>query len=204
MSTATGKQRSQFDVLPYGVYTATATVADEVGNTDTSSARYSLDGLPPYADVTDGEPLHQPRAVPRRLPGVARDVPYPAGGRTLHLHFETGSGLWEDGSQTGYTMQCSGATCPSTGVSGKAGTAVTFDGVDDLLDFAGNAAGPITTGAITTTVQLGLPTAASRSWPGSTPPTGAASHALLGSSHHDRRLLCGHPEWQPHPGLRRR
>ncbi|MEZ4709124.1 MAG: LamG-like jellyroll fold domain-containing protein [Caldilineaceae bacterium] len=140
-----------FDTSPYGVYTATATAGDEAGNASTAAAIYNLDSLPPFADVTDGGHFYSPVDT-KTMMGVAGDTPYPAGGRTLHLHFETGSGLWEDGSPTGYTMQCSGASCPSAGVSGKHGAAVTFDGVDDLLDFSGNAAVTITT----TARQLGL------------------------------------------------
>ncbi|MEZ4621198.1 MAG: LamG-like jellyroll fold domain-containing protein [Caldilineaceae bacterium] len=171
-----------FDILPYGIYTATANVTDEAGNASTAAALYRLDGLPPYADVTDGGHFYSPINT-KTIMGVAGDVPYPASGRTLHLHFETGSGLWEDGSQTGYTMQCSGATCPSAGISGKEGTAVTFDGVDDLLDFGGNAAGLVNTGAITTTAQqLGLADGSFTVMAWVNAADWSGSHALLGTS----------------------
>ncbi len=136
---------------PYGIYTATVQAADGVGNRASASASLKLDGLPPYADVTDGENYISPLAT-KTIAGVASDVPYPVNGRTLHLHFETGTGLWEDGSQTGFTMQCGGSTCPATGIAGVQGSAVTFDGVDDLLTFTGTEALTQTT----TAQQLGL------------------------------------------------
>ncbi len=136
---------------PYGVYTATAQATDGAGNQASASAPLKLDGRPPYADVTDGENYLSPLAT-KTIAGIASDVPYPPNGRTLHLHFETGSGLWEDGSQTGFTMQCTAPACPTSGVTGQRGKAVTFDGSDDVLAFGGNEA--ITT--TTTAQQLGL------------------------------------------------
>ena len=140
-----------FDSSPYGSYTVTATARDEVGNSATTTQSITLDGLPPYADVTDDENFIAP-GVMKTLTGVVGEIPYPADGRTLHLHFESGDGLWVDGSETKYRMICSGATCPTSGVAGKRGESVTFDGVDDRLTFGGNE-------TITTSVaagQLGL------------------------------------------------
>ena len=51
-----------FDTLPYGVYTGHRHRHRRGGQRRHSRQRlYSLDGLPPFADVTDGEPLLQPR-----------------------------------------------------------------------------------------------------------------------------------------------
>ncbi|MCA9965728.1 MAG: hypothetical protein KC423_15860, partial [Anaerolineales bacterium] len=150
---ATGNwQISQpFETAPYGSYAVVATADDAVGNSTTVTQIINLDGLPPYADITrsdnyfvttDGE----------FVTGVAGEPPYPADGRTLHLHFEDGPGLWVDGSKTKFEMQCVTTACPTSGVAGQRGTAITFDGVDDVLHFGGNE-------AITTTVtagQLGL------------------------------------------------
>ena len=47
--------------------------------------------------MTDNEHFIGPSAT-KSITGVASDVPYPAGSRTLHLHFEDGSGVWEDGA----------------------------------------------------------------------------------------------------------
>ena len=166
-----------FPATPYGVYTATAQAIDGVGNRAGASASLALDGLPPYADVTDGENYLSPLAV-KSITGIASDVPYPVSGRTLHLHFEPGSGLWEDGSQTGFAMQCSAPTCPATNVAGQQGKAITFDGVDDVLAFGGNEA--ITT--MTTAQQLGLADGSFTALAWVKAADWSGSHALVGSS----------------------
>ncbi|MCB9433848.1 MAG: DUF11 domain-containing protein, partial [Ardenticatenaceae bacterium] len=140
-----------FETEPYGRYTVTAVTQDETGNQTTTTATVSLDNLPPYASVTDDGNYVAPSVV-KTISGVASELPYPADSRTLHLHFESGDGLWVDGSKTQFTMLCSGATCPTSGTPGKFGEAITFDGVDDYLMLGGNE-------AITTSVsagQLGL------------------------------------------------
>ena len=107
-----------FVEAPYGVYSVTASAEDEIGNAATASAVFNLDGLPPYADVTDGENYIAYPAT-KTLSGVAGEIPYPSDGRTLHLHFESGSGLWADGSETNYLMQCEPAgACPTSGIGG--------------------------------------------------------------------------------------
>ncbi len=191
-----------FDPSPYGVYTANASAGDEAMNTASATTDFRLDGLPPYADVTDGENFISP-GQSKTITGVASDVPYPANGRTLHLHFETGAGVWEDGAGNDFTMQCSGAACPATGVSGKRGTAVAFDGGDDdLLDFTSSE-------IYTATTTDGPPRAAGRQLHrhGVGPGRGLERRPCYsGQQSHkpERRLLPGHPQRQPHPRLWRR
>ncbi len=145
-------QASQpFETAPYGRYDVVATAEDELGNSATTTQPINLDGLPPYADVTRSDNYFITTSG-EIVTGIAGEMPYPSDGRTLHLHFEDGAGLWADGSETKFDMQCANTACPTSGVAGKHGTAITFDGVDDLLGFGGNE-------AITTTVtagQLGL------------------------------------------------
>ncbi|MEZ4512330.1 MAG: LamG-like jellyroll fold domain-containing protein [Chloroflexota bacterium] len=140
-----------FETVPYGSYTVVATAQDEVGNSTTTTQTINLDGLPPYADVTRSDNYFV-TTNGETITGVAGESPYPADSRTLHLHFEDGTGLWVDGSKTQFEMQCVNTACPTSGVAGQRGTAITFDGVDDVLHFGGNE-------AVTTTVtagQLGL------------------------------------------------
>lgn len=139
-----------FVTVPYGRYDVVATAQDAVGNSTTVTQTINLDGLPPYADITRSDNYFV-TTNGEIVTGVAGEMPYPAASRTLHLHFEDGAGLWADGSQTQFEMLCSGATCPTT-AAGQRGTAVAFDGVDDVLRFGGNE-------VITTSVtagQLGL------------------------------------------------
>ncbi|MCB9433303.1 MAG: hypothetical protein H6668_15110 [Ardenticatenaceae bacterium] len=140
-----------FATVPYGSYTVVATAQDEVGNSATTTKPINLDGLPPYADVTRSDHYFV-TTNGEMVTGVAGEPPYPADGRTLHLHFEDGAGLWADGAKTKFAMQCATTACPTSGVAGQRGTAIAFDGVDDVLHFGGNE-------TVTTTVtagQLGL------------------------------------------------
>lgn len=140
-----------FETAPYGSYTVMATAQDEVGNSATTTKSINLDGLPPYADITRSDHYFVTTGG-QIVTGVAGEPPYPADSRTLHLHFEAGAGLWVDGSETKFEMQCVNTACPTSGVAGQRGTAVSFDGVDDVMSFGVNE-------VITTSVtanQLGL------------------------------------------------
>ncbi len=106
-----------YDQAPYGIYSATVTAKDAVGNEATTVSTFKLDGLPPYADVTSAQTYVAANAA-ATIAGVASDIPLPTDGRTLHLHFES-DGVWKDSSDNNLTMVC--AACPTTGVAGQRG-----------------------------------------------------------------------------------
>jgi uncharacterized repeat protein (TIGR01451 family) len=117
---------------PYGVYDVWATVEDVAGNAFNGViGSVQLDGYGPVADVTlPSSAITTPGAT---ITGTVSDTPYPFEGRLVHLHFEEagGAALFADSSEAHAAITCT--NCPAAGVSGRAGRAVAFDGVNDFL-----------------------------------------------------------------------
>ena len=105
--------------------------ADAVGNIYTGTVgTIELDDLGPYADLM--LTTTTVTATNGILQGVVSDIPYPAQGKLLHLHFEEAAGsTFADSSGNRYTATCS--SCPAAGSAGKYGSALSFDGLDDSL-----------------------------------------------------------------------
>jgi uncharacterized repeat protein (TIGR01451 family) len=117
---------------PYGVYSVTMALADQAGNAVTDTVgMVSLDSLAPTGDVALATGL---LTTSQTLVGTVSDVPYPLASKLFHLHLEEQNGAtsFSDSYRTHLSATCSGASCPTAGVSGQYSNAALFDGNDEL------------------------------------------------------------------------
>ena len=117
----------------YGHYDVVATMEDFVGNEISRTiGTLTIDDYGPVADITIDDTYISESGL---ISGTVSDIRYITGGRLAHFHLDeaAGSTSFIDGTQTKFEATCSGATCPTAGASAQYGTAVQFDGTDDLL-----------------------------------------------------------------------
>ncbi|MCJ7551255.1 MAG: LamG domain-containing protein, partial [Anaerolineae bacterium] len=122
-----------------GRYGLKLEAVDGVGNSIVrQDETLSIDGVAPGVAVTHAEDDHGlmigiAENAPE-LSGIAVDVPYPVGQR-LAFSFEeaTGDTTFRDASGRELAATCAGAACPTAGVSGRVGGALSFSGAEALV-----------------------------------------------------------------------
>ncbi|MEM7800159.1 MAG: LamG-like jellyroll fold domain-containing protein, partial [Chloroflexota bacterium] len=134
-----------FPARAYGRYGVEATMEDFVGNTITETiGTLELDDYGPWADIVFDQTDISTAA--NTLSGTVNETRYDTSGRILHFHLDEAGGATQfiDATQDKYAATCAGGSCPTAGLSGQYGSAVQFDGSDDLLS-VGSKIAPIAT-----------------------------------------------------------
>jgi parallel beta-helix repeat protein len=126
---------SQATASPTGTPTRTRTPTASATITATLPATATPTSTATFA------PTPTPTTIPSATPTVTlTPAPYPSGAiLELHLDEPTGSTAFNDSSGYGHHASCSGASCPTAGIAGHAGTALRFDGSNDYLSIASGA-----------------------------------------------------------------
>lgn len=120
--------------LAYGNYSVWVQAADLVGNTSKFGlGTIYIDSYGPVADVTTASSAFTRGSTV--ITGTVSELLQPTASRVANFHFEedAGSTSFADGSGNLFAARCTADACPAAGTDGVYGSAVQFDGADDLL-----------------------------------------------------------------------